>query len=161
MKHYACKIAVKPITLTAGTVYQSFVNTDILSVRIMKIHLQLDSADSGGGANSIYALARITGNPAMGSGGQELTPVKYDTSTEPARMSCRRNQNGLTMTGITQEPYFLERSIVSKTTGTATNIEFDGKEGFILAPNEGLIIFADNTVISGSGVFGFIEWKEE
>lgn len=161
MKYYACKIAVKPTTLTAGTVYQSFVNTDILSVRIMKIHLQLDSADAGGGANSIYAFARIKGNPALGVGGTELTPTKYNTQTEVASMSCRRNQAGLDMAGITQDPYFLERSIVSKTTGAATNIKFDGDDGFILAPNEGIIIFADNTVIAGSGVFGFIEWKEE
>lgn len=161
MKYYACKIAVKPTTLTSGTVYQSFVNTaNTPSIRITKIHLQLDSADAGGGANSIYAFARITGNPALGVGGEQLGVTKYDTGSEAAKLSCRRNQAGLSMSGITQDAYFLERSIVSKTTGAATNIEFDGHEGFILAPNEGLIIFADNNVISGSGVYGFIEWKE-
>lgn len=161
MKYYACKIAVKPTTLTAGTVYQSFVNTDSLSIRIKRIHLQLDSADAGGGANSIYAFARIKGNPALGVGGEQLGIAKYNTQSENSSMSCRRNQAGLDMTGILQDAYFLERSIVSKTTGSASNIEFDGDDGFILAPNEGLIIFADNTVISGSGVYGFMEWCEE
>ena len=154
MKYYACKIAVKPTTLTAGTVYQSFVNTDSKSLRIMKIHLQLDSADAGGGANSIYAFSRIKGNPS----GADLTPTKYDTGDEPSAMSCKRNQAGLDMTGVIQEPYFLERSIVSKTTGAPTTIKFDGENGFILKPNEGLCIFADNNVIAGSGVFGFLEW---
>jgi hypothetical protein len=157
MKYYACKIAVKPTTLTAGTVYQSFVNTDSKSLRIMKIHLQLDSADAGGGANSIYAFARIKGNPV----GTDLTPTKYDTGDEPSAMSCKRNQAGLDMTAVTQEPYFLERSIVSKTTGAPCTIQFDGENGFILKPNEGLCIFADNNVIAGSGVFGFLEWCEE
>jgi hypothetical protein len=30
-----------------------------------------------------------------------------------------------------------------------------------LAKNEGLIIFADHNVISGSGVYGLIEWMED
>jgi hypothetical protein len=56
----------------------------------------------------------------------------------------------------------LERSVISKFTGNASTIEFDNNgEGFILAKNEGLIIFADNAVISGSGVYGMIEWMED
>jgi hypothetical protein len=66
------------------------------------------------------------------------------------------------MTGVTQEPYFLERSVISKSTGSASTIDFDNNgEGFILAKNEGLIIFADNSVVSGSGVYGMIEWMED
>jgi hypothetical protein len=30
-----------------------------------------------------------------------------------------------------------------------------------LAKNEGLIIFADEDVISGSGVYGMLEWMED
>ena len=125
-KHYVCKIAVKPVVLTAGTVYQAFVNTDSFSMRLRRLHLQLDSADAGGGANSIFAFARITGVP---NGGEFLTPTKYNTQTEPSKMLCLRNQSGLTMTGVIQDPYFLERSIVSKTTGSASNIQFDDEDG--------------------------------
>ena len=157
-KHYVCKIAVKPVVLTAGTVYQAFINTDSFSMRLTRLHLQLDSADAGGGANSIFAFARITGVP---NGGNILTPTKYNTQTEPSKMLCLRNQSGLTMTGVTQEPYFLERSIVSKTTGSASNIQFDDEDGFLLSANEGIVIFADNDVISGSGLFGMLEWIEE
>jgi hypothetical protein len=77
-------------------------------------------------------------------------------------MLCLRNQAGLDMTGVTQEPYFLERSVISKFTGNASTIDFDNNgEGFILAKNEGLIIFADNSVVSGSGIYGMIEWMED
>jgi hypothetical protein len=66
------------------------------------------------------------------------------------------------MTGVTQEPYFMERSVISKSTGSASTIDFNGNnEGFILAKNEGLIIFADEDVISGSGVYGMLEWMED
>jgi hypothetical protein len=77
-------------------------------------------------------------------------------------MLCLRNQAGLDMTGVTQEPYFLERSVISKFTGNASTIDFNhNDEGFILAKNEGLIIFADNEVVSGSGIYGMIEWMED
>jgi hypothetical protein len=159
MKHYVCKIATKPTTVTAGTVYQAFVNTDETSLRITKMHIQLDSADAGGNGNSVYAFARIKGTPTSGT---TLTVTKYDNQNEPSKMLCLRNQAGLDMTGVTQEPYFLERSVISKSTGSASTIEFDNNgEGFILAKNEGLIIFADNAVVSGSGIYGMIEWMED
>lgn len=158
MKHYVCKIAAAPTTLTAGTVYQAFINTGDKSLRVMKLHLQLDSADSGGGANSIYRFARIKGIP---TGGTQLTATPYDTDYPVSDMLCLRNQAGLNITGIDISAYFLERSIVSKTTGNAHTVVFDGEEGFILKPNEGICIAADNNVISGSGVYGCIEWCEE
>ena len=40
-------------------------------------------------------------------------------------------------------------------------IQFDNSDGFILSPNEGIAFFADNTVINGSSVRGFLEWVEE
>ena len=76
-------------------------------------------------------------------------------------MLCYRKNAGLDMTGVIRETYFLERSIVSKTTGSPSNIEFDHEEGFLLLPGEGLCIFADNTVIDGSGAYGMLEWGEE
>lgn len=159
MKHYVCKIAVKPTTLTDETVYQAFINTDDTSLRITKMHIQLDSADAGGNGNSVYAFARIKGTPTNGT---TLTTTKYDNQNEPSKMLCLRNQAGLNMTGVTQEPYFMERSVISKSTGSASTIDFNGNnEGFILAKNEGLIIFADKDVISGSGIYGMLEWMED
>jgi hypothetical protein len=158
MKRYCSRIAVKPTTLTEDTAYQSWYNSDAVSVRLLRMHLQLDSADAGGGANSIYGFQRIKGQP---TGGDSIIATRYDTNSEPSKMVINRAQGGLTMTGVTRETYFLERSIVSKTTGSASNLEFDHEEGFILLPGEGLCIFADNTVISGSGVYGMLEWGEE
>ena len=67
-------------------------------------------------------------------------------------MICQRNQAGLTMTGVVIEDYFLERSIISKSTGSASTIEFDAEDGFLLAPNQGLVIYADNTIIAGAEI---------
>lgn len=158
MKRYCSRIAVKPTTLTEDTAYQSWYNSDVVSMRLLRMHLQLDSADAGGGANSIYGFQRIKGQP---TGGDSIIATPYDTNYEPSRMVINRAQDGLVMTGVTRYTYFLERSIVSKTTGSAANIEFDHEEGFILLPGEGLCVFADNTVISGSGVYGMLEWGEE
>lgn len=158
MKRYCSRIAVKPTTLTEDTAYQSWYNSDVLSIRLIRMHLQLDSADAGGGANSIYGWQRIKGQP---TGGDSIIPTRYDNNEEPSKMIVNRANDGLTMTGVTRETYFLERSIVSKTTGSASNIDFDHLEGFVLLPGEGICIFADNTVISGSGVYGMIEWVEE
>lgn len=158
MKTYASKIAVKPTTITEDTYYQSWYNSDDKSMRLKRMHLQLDSADAGGNGNSIFAFARITGNP---SGGTSITAVRFDTGNEPSKMICQRNQAGLTMTGVVIEDYFLERSIISKSTGSASTIEFDSEEGFLIAPNQGLVIFADNTIIAGAGCYGMLEWVEE
>ena len=158
MKRYCSRIAVKPTTFTEDTCYQSWYNSDIKSVRLIRMHLQLDSADAGGTGNSIYGWQRIKGQP---TGGDSITPTRYDNNEEPSKMIINRANGGLTMTGVTQETYFLERSIVSKTTGSASTIDFDHQEGFILLPGEGLVIFADNTVINGSGVYGMLEWVEE
>lgn len=158
MKRYCSRIAVKPTTFTEDTCYQSWYNSDIKSIRLIRMHLQLDSADAGGGANSIYGWQRIVGQP---TGGDSIIATRYDNNEEPSKMIINRANGGLTMDGVTRETYFLERSIVSKTTGSASTIDFDHLEGFILLPGEGLCIFADNTVIAGSGVFGMIEWVEE
>jgi hypothetical protein len=158
MKRYCSRIAVKPTTFTEDTCYQSWYNSDTKSVRLIRMHLQLDSADAGGTGNSIYGWQRIKGQP---TGGDSITPTRYDNNEEPSKMIINRANGGLTMTGVIQETYFLERSIVSKTTGSASTIDFDHQEGFILLPGEGLLIFADNTVINGSGVYGMIEWVEE
>lgn len=158
MKRYCSRIAVKPTTLTEDTAYQSWYNSGVLSFRLIRMHLQLDSADAGGGANSIYGWQRIKGQP---TGGDLIIPTCYDNNDEPSKMIVNRANDGLTMTGVTRETYFLERSIVSKTTGSASMIDFDHLEGFLLLPGEGICIFADNTVISGSGVYGMIEWVEE
>lgn len=158
MKRYCSRIAVKPTTFTEDTCYQSWYNSDVLSIRLIRMHLQLDSADAGGGANSIYGWQRIKGQP---TGGDLIIPTRYDNNEEPSKMIVNRANDGLTMTGVTRETYFLERSIVSKTTGSASTIDFDHLEGFVLLPGEGICIFADNTVISGSGVYGMIEWVEE
>ena len=160
MKRYCTRIAVKPTTFTEDTVYQAWINTDSKAVRLLKMHLQLDSADAGGTGNSVYGFQRIKGTPSA-SGADVIVPTKYDNNTEPSMVLCYRKQAGLTMTGVTRETYFLERSCVSKTTGSASNIEFDHYEGFLLLPGEGLAIFADNTVIDGSGVYGMLEWGEE
>lgn len=160
MKRYCTRIAVKPTVFTEDTVYQAWVNTDSKTVRLLRIHLQLDSADSGGNFNSIYGFQRIKGTPSS-SGADVIVPTHYDNNSEPSMVVCYRKQAGLTMTGVTREAYFLERSVVSKTTGSASNIEFDHEEGFFLLPGEGLCIFADNTVADGSGVYGMIEWCEE
>lgn len=157
MKSYLCKIAIEPTTLTEDTVYQTFVNTDTKSMRVMRLNIQLTSSDTGN-SKSIYAFARIKGTP---SGGELLTPTKYNTQDEDSMMTCRRSQGGLTMTGVTVLPYFLEIAALSKTQSAPTTINFDHKEGLILAPGEGLCIFADNAVTSGSGVNGCIEWSEE
>lgn len=160
MKRYCSRIAVKPTTFAEDTVYQSWTNTDTKSMRLIKIHLQLDSADTGGTFNSIYGFSRIVGTPSS-SGADVIIATRYDNNSEPSLMTCLRKQSGLIMNGVTQETYFLERSIVSKTTGSSSTIEFDHEEGFILRPNEGLCIFADNTVHDGSGVYGMLEWEEE
>lgn len=160
MKRYCSRIAVKPTTFTEDTVYQAWVNTDSKSMRLMRMHLQLDSADAGGNGNSIYGWKRIKGTPSS-SGADVIVPTRYDNNEEPSLMTCLRKQSGLTMTGVTSETYFLERSVISKSTGSASTIDFDHLEGFILLPGEGLCIFADNTVIDGSGVYGMIEWVEE
>lgn len=160
MKRYCSRIAIKPTVFLEDTVYQAWVNTDTKTVRIMTIHLQLDSADAGGGANSIYGFQRITGTPSA-SGADVIIPTKYDNNAEDSMVLCYRKQSGLDMTGVTRQTYFLERSIVSKTTGSPSNLKFDGEEGFLLLPGEGLAIFADNEVIEGSGVYGMIEWGEE
>jgi hypothetical protein len=158
MKRYCSRIAVKPTTFTEDTGYQSWYNSDVLSVRLIRMHLQLDSADAGGTGNSIYGWQRIKGHP---TGGDSIIPTRYDNNEEPSKMIINRANGGLTMNGVTRETYFLERSIVSKTTGSASTIDFDHLEGFILLPGEGILIFADNTVINGSGVYGMIEWVEE
>jgi hypothetical protein len=160
MKRYCSRIAVKPTTFTEDTVYQAWSNTDSKTMRLIRMHLQLDSADAGGGANSVYGFQRINGTPSS-SGADVIIPTRYDNNTEPSLMTCLRKQSGLTMTGVTRETYFLERSIVSKTTGAPSTIEFDHRDGFLLLPGEGFCIFADNTVIDGSGVYGILEWEEE
>jgi hypothetical protein len=160
MKRYCTRIAVKPTTFTEDTAYQAWVNTDTKTVRLLRMHLQLDSADAGGTGNSVYGWQRIKGTPSA-TGADVIVPTRYDNNTEPSMMLCYRKNAGLTMTGVTRETYFLERSCVSKTTGSASNIEFDHEEGFLLLPGEGLCIFADNTVIDGSGVYGMLEWGEE
>lgn len=158
MKYYACRVAIDPTTLTENTVYQAFVNTDSKSIRIRKIELQLDSADTGGTANSVFGIKRIKGTP---SGGSNLGVTKYNTQDEESKMAVVRNQGGLTMTGITQDEYFWEGSIAAKTTGAPHTIVFDNSEGFLLAPTEGLAFFADNTLQSGCAMRGFMEWVEE
>lgn len=158
MKYYACRIAIEPTTLTEDTVYQAFVNQDSKSIRVRKIQLQLDSADAGGSGNSVYGMKRIKGVP---SGGTQLGVTKYNTQDEDSMMTVVRNQGGLTMAGITQLEYFWEGSIPAKTGGSPTSIEFDNTEGLLLSPNEGLAFFADNTVIAGSSMRGFMEWVEE
>lgn len=160
MKRYCTRIAVKPTVLTEDTVYQAWVNTDTKSMRLMRMHIQLDSADAGGNGNSIYGWQRIVGTPSS-SGADVIVPTRYDNNNEPSLMTCLRKNAGLTMTGVTRETYFLERSVISKSTGSASTIDFDHLEGFILLPGEGLCIFADNTVIDGSGVYGLLEWGEE
>lgn len=157
MKTYICKIAVEPTTLTAGTVYQAFVNSDSQSMRVKKIFLLLNSSHTGN-SKSVYAFARIKGMP---TGGTSLVPTKFDTQSEDSMMVCMRNQAGLTMTEVVQSPYFLEMSVLSKTQMSPATFDFDNNEGLILAPNEGLVIFADHDVVSGSGVTGCIEWREE
>ena len=157
MKSYLCKIAIDPTTYTENTVYQTFLNTDTKSIRISRMNIQLTSADAGN-SKSIYAFARFKGAP---SGGELLTSTKYNTQSEDSLMVCRRSQGGLTMTGVTVHPYFLEVAALSKTQSAPTTINFDHYEGLILAPGEGLCIFADNTVAAGSGVNGCVEWSEE
>lgn len=158
MKYYCCRVAITPTTMTEDTVYQAFVNTDTKSIRLKALNIQLDSADAGGKGNSIYGLKRIKGTP---SGGTSLGITKYNNQDEDSKMSVLRNNGGLTMTGVTQFEYFWEGSISSKNTGAPTTIHFDNNQGFILAPGEGVAFFADNTVISGSSVHGFMEWVEE
>lgn len=158
MKYYAARVAIDPTTLTENTVYQVFVNTDNKSIRLKTLNIQLDSADSNGTANSVYGIKRIIGVP---SGGTAIGVTKYNTQDEDAKMSVLRNQGGLTMTGVTQLEYFWEGSIAAKNSGAPTSIHFDNNEGFILAPNEGIAFFADNTVANGSSVRGFMEWVEE
>jgi len=158
MKYYACRIAIDPTTFTENTVYQAFVNQDSKSIRVRKIQLQLDSADAGGTGNSVYGMKRIKGLP---TGGSVLGVTKYNTQDEDSMMTVVRNQGGLTMTGVTQFEYFWEGSIPAKTSGAPTAIQFDNSEGLILSPNEGLAFFADNTVINGSSMRGFMEWVEE
>lgn len=160
MKRYCSRIAVKPTTFTEDTAYQVWVNSDTKSMRLMRMHIQLDSADAGGNGNSIYGWQRIKGTPSS-TGADVIVPTRYDNNTEPSLMTCLRKNSGLTMTGVTRETYFLERSVISKSTGSASTIDFDHFEGFILLPGEGLCIFADNTVIDGSGVYGLLEWGEE
>lgn len=158
MKYYACRVAIKPTTFTEDTVYQAFINTDTKSIRLRTLNIQLDSADAGGTANSIFGLKRIKGTP---SGGTSLGITKYNTQDEDSKMVVVRNQGGLTMTGVTQYEYFWESSISSKNTGAPVSIHFDNQQGFILAPGEGVAFFADNTVVDGSSVHGFMEWVEE
>lgn len=158
MKYYCCRIAIDPTTYTEDTVFQAFVNTDNKSIRLKTLNIQLDSADAGGTGNSVYGIKRIIGTP---SGGTNLGVTKYNTQDEDSKMTVVRNQGGLTMTGITQLEYFWEGSISSKNTGAPSVIYFDNNQGFILAPNEGICFFADNTIISGSSVRGFLEWVEE
>jgi hypothetical protein len=158
MKYYACRVAIKPTVYTEDTVYQAFVNTDTRSIRLRRLNIQLESADAGGTAKSIYGLKRIKGLP---TGGDSLGITKYNTQDEKSMMVVLRNQAGLTMTGVTQDEYFWEGSIQAKTTGSPTSIEFNNNNGFILAPNEGVAFFADNTVIAGSSIHGFMEWVEE
>lgn len=158
MKYYCCRVAIEPTTLTENTVYQAFVNTDSKSIRLKTLNIQLDSADAGGTANSIYGLKRIKGLP---TGGTDLGITKYNTQDEASMMRVVRNQGGLTMTDVTQDEYFWEGSIQAKSAGSPTSIHFDNNEGFILAPNEGIAFFADNTVATGSSVRGFLEWLEE
>jgi len=160
MKRYCTRIAVKPTVFTEDTVYQAWVNTDTKSMRLIRMHIQLDSADAGGNGNSIFGWQRIVGTPSS-SGADVIVPTRYDNNNEPSLMTCLRKNAGLTMTGVTRETYFLERSVISKSTGSASTIDFDHLEGFILLPGEGLCIFADNTVIDGSGVYGLLEWGEE
>ena len=45
--------------------------------------------------------------------------------------------------------------------GSASTIDFDAEDGFLLAPNQGLVIYADNTIIAGAGCYGMLEWVEE
>ncbi len=158
MKYYCARVAIDPTTLTEGTVYQAFVNTDNKSIRVRKIELQLDSADTGGTANSVFGMKRIKGTP---NGGSAIGVTKYNTQDEDSKMSVVRNQGGLTMTGVTQFEYFWEGSISAKTTGAPTAIVFDNSEGFLLAPTEGLAFFADNTLQAGCAMRGFMEWVEE
>lgn len=158
MKYYACRIAIDPTTLTEDTFYQAFVNTDDKSIRLRKIELQLDSADTGGTGNSVFGMKRIKGTP---SGGTSLGVTKYNTQDEDSKMSVLRNQGGLTMTGVTQNEYFWEGSISAKITGAPHSIHFDNNQGFILAPGEGIAFFADNTLQTGCAMRGFMEWVEE
>jgi hypothetical protein len=160
MKRYCSRIAVKPTVFTEDTAYQVWVNSDTKTMRLLRMHLQLDSADAGGNGNSVYGFQRIKGTPSS-SGADVIVATPYDTNQEPSLMLCYRKNAGLTMTGVTRETYFLERSVISKSTGSASTIEFDHEEGFFLLPGEGLCIFADNTVIDGSGVYGMLEWGEE
>ena len=160
MKRYCSRIAVSPTTFTEDTVYQAWCNTDTKSMHLIRMHVQLDSAESTGTHSSVYGFARIKGTPSA-TGADVIVPTRYDNNTEPSLMTCLRKNAGLTMTGVTIETYFLESSIVSRTTGSAANIEFDHADGFILLPGEGLCIFADNAVRDGSGVYGMLEWGEE
>ena len=160
MKRYCSRIAVKPTTFTEDTAYQAWVNTDSKTIRLLRMHLQLDSADAGGNGNSVFGWQRIKGTPSS-TGADVIIATPYDTNQEPSLMTVLRKQSGLTMTGVTRETYFLERSIISKSTGSASTIEFDHNEGFFLLPGEGLCIFADNTIIDGAGCYGMLEWGEE
>ena len=158
MKYYACRVAVKPTAFAENTVYQTFTNADTKSIRLRRLNIQLESADAGGTGKSIYGLKRIKGLP---TGGDVLGTTKYNTQDEASMMRVVRNQGGLTMTGVTEDEYFWEGSIQAKSTGSPVSIHFDNNNGFILAPNEGVAFFADNTVIDGSSIHGFMEWVEE
>lgn len=160
MKHYCSRIAVKPTVFTEDTVYQMWINLDAHSVRLFKMHIQLDSADAGGTFNSVYGWQRTNGVP-VDAGADVIVATKFDNNMEPSKVAILRDNAGIDMTGVTRQEYFLERSIVSKTTGSASTIDLDHLEGFLLLPGEGLCIFADNTVHDGSGVYGMLEWGEE
>lgn len=152
MYNYMCAVDLDLVVLTSGTVYYSLFNTHTRDVYINKIMLQTMSATGSGNTKCMFALARANTTPP--TGGSVVNYSKLDTESKSISMDIRKNNSGLVTTGTSIDPYFTELAVKTGSEGHVFNYDFN--RDFVLCPGQGIVIEADEAMISGASLHGSI-----
>ena len=158
---YSCVVDVVPTTLTSATVYWAIRNLGTKRAFIREINLKLGFTGTAAANRSPFEITRFAG--ATPTAGTAIVPVKYNNTFAAASVSDSRfAPGGLTVTGVTYEAVWIMVPITSQLTGDVVFswAETDEQKMLVLATNEGLLIRANNTIISGAYISGNIGWAE-
>lgn len=155
---YIARVEVIPSTVTVNTVYFSIYNQGPYASWIRALELKLGFAGTAAATRSIFGIGRYTGTEM--TGGTALTPEKRD-SVYPASsiVNVRYAPAGLTTAGATMATAFhLVANNNQLNSDHVQQITFDFP--LILAPNEGLYLYAHTALVAGSYCVGSIRWED-
>ena len=169
MSLYSVTIDFTPTVLSQGTSYWAMQNGSTGN-RIFIREFSVMSEFSGTVALSVskFGLYRFSGGPPVAGGGAGLTlsAAKFD-STNPASslQTAVKNSGGITMTGTTVETTnLLQITVLNQLLMTGFIDLFGGNSDndhdVCLNPGEGLVLQANNTLVAGIALHGFVTWAE-